>query len=269
MPQMDLARRATNERRKSDAGVQGRKRKAGARIEKRQLVQTIAAKLRDMILACAPDTQIGSLNEIARMHDVGIVTVQQAARILEHEGLLTVRRGPGGGYYGTRPDEAALERAVAAYMRVHGSSLKESMAISTLLDCEMAPAAARCADKTLRAELGALCARIDDCDTEEKRVAFENDFHGLLFKMDPRPLFELLARVATQFYKTHRLPPLFAGKDGVAAWKTGRRQLLEAILKHDEALARFEAERHRQDVLARMQKSNWKSNRHKEGQEKQ
>jgi DNA-binding IscR family transcriptional regulator len=39
------------------------------------------------------------------------VTVQQAARVLEHEGLLAVRRGPGGGYYGTRPDEAALPSA--------------------------------------------------------------------------------------------------------------------------------------------------------------
>jgi len=84
------------------------------RLPRRQLVLAAAAQLRDVILAREPNTQIGSLNEVAELLGVGIVTVQQAARILEHEGLLAVRRGPGGGYYGTRPDEAALERAFAA-----------------------------------------------------------------------------------------------------------------------------------------------------------
>src|ERR1700716_3569120 len=100
--------------------------KGVTKIPRRQLVQAAAAKLRDVILAREPGTQIGSLNEVAELLGVGIVTVQQAARVLEHEGLLAVRRGPGGGYYGTRPDEAALERAFAAYLRVHGFSNRES-----------------------------------------------------------------------------------------------------------------------------------------------
>jgi GntR family transcriptional regulator, transcriptional repressor for pyruvate dehydrogenase complex len=255
----DSARRALGETRKRNALAQRRKPKSGTQLEKRQLVQTTAARLRDLVLAAAPDSQIGSLTEIAERLGVGIVTVQQAARILEHEGLLAVRRGPGGGYYGTRPDEAALERSVAAYMRVHGSSLRESLAITTLLDCEMVPAAARCTDETLRAALQSLCEQIGLCDTEEERIAFEDEFHKLLFKMDPRPLFELLARVATQFYKSCHLPPLFRGREGVAAWKAGRRQIVEAILRRDEALARFEAERHRRDVLSRMENIEWTS----------
>ena len=56
------------------------------RIPRRQLVLEVAAQLRDVILAREPNTQIGSLNEVAELLGVGIVTVQQAARILEHEG---------------------------------------------------------------------------------------------------------------------------------------------------------------------------------------
>src|SRR6266481_2517902 len=97
------------------------------KLPRRQIVQAAAAKLRDVILAREPGTQIGSLNEVAELLGVGIVTVQQAARILEHEGLLAVRRGPGGGYYGTRPDEASLERSLAAYMRVHGFGYREAL----------------------------------------------------------------------------------------------------------------------------------------------
>src|ERR1700749_641368 len=121
-----------------------------SKVPRRQVVQAAAAKLRDLILARAAGAQIGSLHEVARLLDVGIVTVQQAARILEHEGLLAVRRGPGGGYYGTRPDEAALERSIAAYLRVHGFGHRESQQTLSLLDCGIVPAAARCTDATLR-----------------------------------------------------------------------------------------------------------------------
>ena len=77
-----------------------------------RLVPGTAEQMRELILAQAPGASIGSLPEVAKRLGVGIATVQQAARVLEHEGLLAVRRGPGGGYFGARPDAAALERSV-------------------------------------------------------------------------------------------------------------------------------------------------------------
>jgi DNA-binding transcriptional MocR family regulator len=62
-----------------------------AKLQKRHLVQATAERLRDRVLAAEPDAQIGSLSELAQELGVGIVTVQQVARILEHEGLLAVR----------------------------------------------------------------------------------------------------------------------------------------------------------------------------------
>lgn len=221
----------------------------------RHLVRTAAAKLRDLILAREPGAQIGSLSEVSDLLGVGIVTVQQAARILEHEGLLDVRRGPGGGYYGIRPDEAALERALAAYMRVHGAKFGDGLQMLTLLDYDIAPAAARCADEALRAELRVLIDRIDGCDSEDARIGFENDSRDLLFRMAPRPMFELIARVGKQLFPNNPdAPPLFEGPQGVVAWKDGKRRILKAILKRDGALARFEAERYRDDVLARLER---------------
>lgn len=225
-----------------------------SKLQKRHLVQETAAKLRDVILECEPGAQIGSLNEVAQLLGVGIVTVQQAARVLEHEGLLAVRRGPGGGYYGTRPDEAALERSVAAYMRVHGFGYREALEMTALLDCDIIPAAARCTDLTFRETIRALLARIDTCDTRELRAALEMDLRNALFDAVSRPLMELVLRVTNQFYKAHSNPPVFSGKEGVMAWQTGRRRILEAILKQDEELAYFEAERYRQQVATRLRK---------------
>lgn len=221
--------------------------------QKLRLVQETAARLREMILAREPDAQIGSLKELSQLLGVGIVTVQQAARVLEHEGLLVVRRGPGGGYYGKRPDEAALERSLAAYLRVHGFGYLEAFEMIALLDCDIFPAAARCRDESLRGALRALNDRIDACETPDQRIAFEEELRQLLFRMVSRPLAEFLLRATGRLQRAvHTGNTLFAGAEGVAAWKTGRRRMLEAVLARDEELAGFEAGRYRQDVLARI-----------------
>lgn len=226
--------------------------KASSKPQKLYLVQETAAKLREKILACEPQTFIGSLPDLAKEMNVGIVTVQQAARVLEHEGLLSVRRGPSGGYYGMRPDEAALERAFAVYLRVHGFTTRESHEMLSVLDCEIMPAAARCKDEKLRTSMRALMERIDGCETAEERIAFERETRDLLFKMVARPLVELLCRVTSRLYAASPWGPLFVGKDGTALWKTSRRRLLTAIVERDEDLARFEAERYRRFVQTRL-----------------
>lgn len=224
------------------------------KTERRQLVKNTAAKLRDLILSREVGTNIGSLKDVAQMLGVGIVTVQQAARILEHEGLLAVRRGPGGGYYGTRPDEAALERGFAAYLRVHGFSDRESQQLLALLDCELMPAAARCRDEKLLQVIAELRDRVERCDTAELRVELETQLRHTLFKMVSQPLIEFVVRVTGRLYTHPRSVMLFGDKEGVAVWKAGRRRILNAILQHDDELARFEAERYRKEVLVRLQR---------------
>lgn len=219
------------------------------------LVQQTTDKLRELILTREPETQIGSLNEVAQILGVGIVTVQQAARILEHEGLLAVRRGPGGGYYGVRPDEAALGRSLAAYMRVHGFGYREALEMISLLDCEIIPAAALCRDERLRERMRALSERIDGCKTGAQRFEFENELRDLLYKMVARPLIELLTRATGSLYKRNANDPIFQGDEGVAAWKASKHRILQAILNGDEELSRFEAERYRQQVLMRLRAS--------------
>jgi len=221
--------------------------------QKKRLVQETAARLRDIILAHEPDAQIGSLGDLSQQLGVGIVTVQQAARILEHEGLLVVRRGPGGGYYGKRPDEAALERSLAAFLRVHGFGYLEAFEMITLLDCDIFPAAARCEDESMRTAVLKLSHRIETCATPEQRIAFEDELRQLLFRMVPRPLMEFVVRATSRIYRAAQISDtLFVGSEGVTAWKAGRRRMLEAVLNRDEELAGFEAARYRKDVMARI-----------------
>jgi DNA-binding FadR family transcriptional regulator len=228
--------------------------KQSTTLKSRRLVGATADKMRDLILARAPDALIGSLPELAQILGVGIATVQQAARVLEHEGLLDVRRGPGGGYFGRRPDAVVLERSLAMYLRVRRADDYEALEMMTLLDCEVMPAAALCTEVRLHDGLRGLKDRVDQCLGVEERVAFEDDLHSILFKMVDRPLIELLAQVSMRFYRSRPIPQIFEGEEGIRAWRQWRHQIIDAILAQDPERARFEAERHRRSLLRRLKR---------------
>jgi len=202
-----------------------------------------------MIFAAEPDMRIGSLSGLAEVLGVGIVTVQQAARVLEHEGLLEVRRGPGGGYYGKRPDAAVLERSLAAYMRTEPASWEEALDMTSLLFNELVAAAAACEEPGLRAELAAFAATVDACPDEPAMAVMEQTFQDLLFRMVNRPLFELLTRVTLSFSASLPSEAMFRGLIGLDRWKDGRHKIIAAILAGDRELARFEADRNNRRVL--------------------
>ena len=219
-------------------------------VRLRRPVPATVEALRELVFTAAPDTLLGSLKGLAAQLGVGIVTLQQAARVLEHEGLLEVRRGPGGGYYGRRPDEAALERAIAAYIRVHPVAYAEALDIMTLLFRELVAAAADSADAALRAELAAMVPDIDQVRDNPATGAFEARFQAVLFRMVDRPLCALLTQVALRLYDGRPVPPLYDGEQGLAEWRAGRHRVLGAILAGDRDLAWFEAGRNRDVLLA-------------------
>jgi DNA-binding FadR family transcriptional regulator len=214
-----------------------------AAADRRRPVQETAAKLRELVLGRAPAERLGALPELAKTLGVGIVTIQQAARILEHEGLLDVRRGPGGGYYGRRPDAAALERLIAAYMRLSPASYDEALDMTSLLFTELAAAAALCRNEALHAELRAMAARIAQSDSGMAIVDFESAFQNLLFRMVERPLFEVLTRVTLSVAGSRQTVIVADHSETQSWWVESRQRIIAAILQRDVALARFEAER--------------------------
>lgn len=216
------------------------------------LVAAAAAKLREMIVAQAPHTHIGSLPDLAKTLGVGIVTVQQAARVLEHEGFLRVRRGPGGGYYGIRPDAEGLSHAISGFLALHQSAHPEAIDIITLLDCELMAAAAQANDEAHFLELASLAATIDVRNTASERAAFDQTMLDILYVMVDRPLMELLSRVAVHHYADYPRGPVYAGVDGRQRWKRERRRIIAAIIDRDPERARFEAQRRRSEIMRRL-----------------
>lgn len=217
---------------------------------KRQVVRNAADALRRRILASPPGEQIGSLPVLARELEVGIVTIQQAARILEHEGILEVRRGPGGGYYGRRPKMADLERMLGAYLCGEPGSWREILDITSLLFSRLCAAAARCDDEALHGELQDLRAQIGMCDSMNGLGLLESRLQDILFRMVSQPLFELLTRVALGSAHHVERDGLASGSFDLAVWRSGRLRIIDAIAGQDPALAHFEADRQNRQVLS-------------------
>jgi GntR family transcriptional repressor for pyruvate dehydrogenase complex len=214
------------------------------------LVTATATTLREHIFACEPGTMLGSLHQLARDLEVGIVTLQQAARVLEHEGILEVRRGPGGGYYGARPDDAALERAMDAFLRVHPATFDEALDMTSLLFNELVAAAARCEDTALAVKLAAIADQFDETKLDHAAIgALELEFQELLFQMVRRPLFEMLTRVTLHYATNRSMPSVHHVHSGIKRWCAGRRAIIAAIISGDEALARFEADRQNRMIV--------------------
>lgn len=217
------------------------------------VVTAAVAKMREMIVAQPPQTQIGSLPELAKVLGVGIVTVQQAARVLEHEGFLQVRRGPGGGYYGTRPDAEGLSRAISGFLALRHAVHPEAIDIITLLDCELMAAAARAPDEALRADLARLAETIDSSNTARQRGAFDQAMQDIFYLMVDRPLMELLSRTAVHHYADYPRGPVYGGEAGKERWKRERRAIIAAILDRDPERARFEGQRRRREIMRQLE----------------
>lgn len=216
---------------------------------KQPLVAQTAVRLRELVMDCEPETFLGSLNEVASNLGVGIVTVQQTARILEHEGLLRVKRGPGGGYYGTRPDDEALERSLATYMSVQRISYREAFELSVILDSEIIFNAAQSFNSDHTAVIESLISQLQNCESAEAVIQFEIEFRTTLLSICYKPLLELLAKVAMQLYSNESNNDMLEKGFPLDHWRTARLRILQAILAHDKALAKFEAERFREMIL--------------------
>jgi DNA-binding FadR family transcriptional regulator len=209
----------------------------------------VTEQLREKIFGVEEDSRIGSLPELAESLGVGIVTVQQAARVLEHEGLLHVRRGPGGGYYGRRPDVTVLERTLAAFMRTYPATWEEALDLTSLLFNEVCAAAAACQDAGLRTELTSISKSVSLCEGIPEMGELEGKLQELLFRMVKRPLFALLTQVTLHFSAQQHGQYIYTGVMNLQKWRSGRQRIIAAILEGDPELARFEAMRNNRRVI--------------------
>jgi GntR family transcriptional repressor for pyruvate dehydrogenase complex len=199
-------------------------------------VAEAAKLLREMILEKGDGAFLGSREDLVQLLGVGHVTLQQAARLLERERLLFVRRGTNGGYFARAPDEAGVKEMVATYLRARHVSYRDIHIITTTLESEMERLAARSEDESARRDLVAISESIERADSNDARelLRLHATYLKIVCRMAANPLGELIILVTLRLFSELRPGSTARAPDDAEKWRYTRLKIIHAILDHDE-----------------------------------
>src|ERR1700732_3507284 len=108
----------------------------GARVVIPKAARLVADGLRERILtkAWATGAHLPPVEALIEEFAVSRATLREALNILEAEGLVQLRRGPGGGATVTAPDGQAIMRSMGSLLRFEGTTVEEIMEVRLVVD---------------------------------------------------------------------------------------------------------------------------------------
>lgn len=222
-------------------------------------IDAAAARLRETVLAAKEGDFLGSEESLQTLLGVSRATVRQAARLLEREGLLRVRRGINGGYFGARPDIDTIETAVGTYLELLNVEADDLVRIASVLWVEVIHKAAGLNSPAVR-DLAAHYDRQVRAMPADASFQFvtelERDFRSALFNLIGSRYIELIFQINMSF-ANRRFPTSPSERDGtpehsafLGDWRNAKLMELAAIIDGDQALGAIAA-RHLRNVWHR------------------
>jgi len=205
----------------------------------------IAKRLRSRSLAAAPGDLLGSEESLVREFGCSRNTMRQAARVLERDGLLRVRRGPLGGYFAARPDASTIETAVSAYLETLELNPREVTVIASALWVEAMRDAASATAEARREVVETLRRRVlalkNDASFEQVRDV-ELQSQERMFELARSPYIKLIFDINIAFSRQCFVAPPGEDdpsreRDFVAAWREAKLVELRAVAQGEAELA--------------------------------
>ncbi|MBW8486374.1 FadR/GntR family transcriptional regulator [Actinomadura parmotrematis] len=176
-----------------------------AKISQLRMAELVAAELRERILAggIGDGASLPKQEELVAEFGVSYPSVREALRILETEGLITVRRGNRGGATVHAPDVRTAGYALGLTLQAMQVKIPDLAAAIAVLEPQ---SAARCAGRTDRAQ--AVLPRLRELLAESERhlddgAAFtraSREFHDVLVGFDPNATLRVVAQSLTSLW---------------------------------------------------------------------
>jgi DNA-binding FadR family transcriptional regulator len=161
-----------------------------------------AEQLRQIVFDAPEGALIGSEDTLLSMLGTSRSTVRQVARLLEREGLLKVRRGINGGYFGARPDARTIENTVSAYLETLHMDAEDVTTVASALWVQVLRKAAAVRSEESRAMAEDYLKRVQaikpHAKFEEVRT-LEVASRAAIFKVANCPYIELIFNINTAF----------------------------------------------------------------------
>ena len=189
--------------------------------------------------------------EMVEEYGVSRASVREALRLLEVQGLITIRPGPGAGTEVGWPDPANLANTLALYLLMGRSTLRQLLEVWLIVEPMLAQLAAASTDRERVKRLLTPFASGVSKGTRELAVGLA--FHDTVADLADNPLLGLLFG-AIGFLVTEQVrlgaPDFELSEQTICA----HAQIADCVLAGDEAGARSSMRAHLVAVLAEIEK---------------
>ncbi len=217
------------------------------------VVSRTVRQLTQFSLQAQDGDYLGSEAELLERMSISRPTLRQAAKVVESDCLLSVRRGVNGGFYATRPSARHVVQSPALWLRLQSATLDQMNRASMLIYPTAGAEAAKCTDPRLIAELTAFRAAIDEREArgESQRETLDAEiaFSQLIANMSGDPVLTLFIGISYTFgllereYRFYRRSPQRRQR-----WLSLQRSYCDAILSGDSDIAMLIGKRRGQQV---------------------
>jgi DNA-binding FadR family transcriptional regulator len=189
-------------------------------------------------------TIVGSEAELLERYDVSRAVFRESVRLLEHLGVATTRRGPGGGLVVTEPSSEAVVQAFMVYLTFTNVTLGELLDARTSIEGSVARLAADRADDnqiTLLRERVAI-----DNEREALNAAAHHVLHTMIAAIAQNPAAELFVDVLGRMTARWSYPDTDESERTSALDASARahQAIVDAITAGNTALAERRMSRH-------------------------
>jgi GntR family transcriptional regulator, transcriptional repressor for pyruvate dehydrogenase complex len=140
--------------------------------------------------------------DMATQYDVSRSSLREALRILEVQGLIRLKPGPGGGPVVGVVEAANLARTASLYFHLGGASYRDLVDTQALLEPLCAVAASANPARRERMTPYRVPSPIDDLDRYHRETV---SFHEAIYELAANPVLRLLTEAITQMVTSHVL----------------------------------------------------------------
>jgi GntR family transcriptional repressor for pyruvate dehydrogenase complex len=178
---------------------------------------------------------------------VSRASLREALRILETQGLISIKPGPGGGTSVAPVSSSDFGRMATLFFQVMHVKLGDVVEARLVIEPVMARMAAERHDPELNDQLRANVAAHQTADADREWLSVTHGFHSMVCGMSGNPLLNLLAAALKDIYTDRVAGYVFPteNRDHVRETHTA---IAEAIIARDAATA----ERLMHDHMARL-----------------